>query len=115
MKLDSVIFYSQDIEVVIPFYRDVLGLELIEQQGDKFVKFRFENNVELGIKRAVEPREVPGTQTFFAESRDIQTDYDKCKSANARFGKELAHQPWGDEFSILDADGNKVLFIQRNA
>lgn len=112
MNLDSAIFYSKDIEKVIPFYRDIIGLKLEYQQGEKYVSFLFANGVRLGIKKYAEEREVPGTQTIFIGIDDINRIYEDLKS-KAEIYKDLQEHSWGKEFSILDSDGNKVMFIQR--
>lgn len=64
MNFDSAIFYSNDIEKVISFYEGKLGLELDENQDGKYVSFKFANGVKLGIKKAMEDREVPGEGRF---------------------------------------------------
>lgn len=50
MKLDSAVFYSNDLNEVIPFYWDVLGFEVEYIQEGKFVSFIFPNGAKLGIK-----------------------------------------------------------------
>jgi predicted enzyme related to lactoylglutathione lyase len=112
MQLESAVFYSNDILKVISFYTEVLGLT-IERQQERFVSFIFSNGVELGIKNKSEEREVPGHQTIFIKSENIEKDYADIKSKGAVFNKELTEQSFGKEFSILDPDGNKILFIKR--
>ncbi len=50
MKLDSAVFYSNDLIITIPFYRDTLGLEVNYIQENRFASFNFENS-KLGIKQ----------------------------------------------------------------
>jgi len=113
MKLDSTVIYSNDIEESVKFYRDIIGLELDYQQGDKFASFKFSNGVRLGIKKAVEEREKPGAQTFFIGVDNANEVYEKMKGKKLSFYKELTIEFWGTEFAILDPDGNKVEFLQR--
>lgn len=42
MNLDSAIFYSQDLDKVIPFYQEVIGLKLEYQQGKSMYLFYFQ-------------------------------------------------------------------------
>jgi 8-oxo-dGTP diphosphatase len=112
MDLDSTIFYSHDIEKVIPLYRDVLGFTIDYQREDKFVSFIFPNGARLGIKKSREEREAPGSQTVFIGVGNIEELYEQLKSSIEIY-KNLTEESWGKEFSILDADSNKVLFIQR--
>ena len=113
MNLDSAVFYSNDIEKVIPFYRDILGFKVDYQQGETFVAFIFPNGARLSIKKKRDEREIPGYQTVFISVDDIEKLYNELKQKNIEFYTDLATFDWGTEFSILDADRNKVLFIKR--
>lgn len=112
MDLDSAIFYSHNIEKVIPLYRDVLNFTIDYNREGQFVSFIFPNGGRLGIKKQREEREIPGHQTIFIAVKDIETYYQQLRSKVTMY-KELTQEPWGKEFSILDADENKVLFIER--
>jgi len=113
MRLDSAVLYSNNIEIIANFYQNIIGLELDYRQDDKYVSFKFDNGVRLGIKKAVEEREVVGSQTFFVDTDNIEKDYKKMVEKGVDVYKELSEQSWGKEFSILDPDKNKVEFIQR--
>ncbi len=113
MNLDSAILYSHDVDKIVPFYTDVLGFPLDYHQEGKFVSFIFPNGGRLGIKTQREEREIPGHQTVFIGVENIEEIYEQLKQKNVTFAKELVEMPWGKEFSILDADSNKVLYIQR--
>lgn len=113
MNLDSAVLYTKDVGKVVGFYRDVIGLELDYQHEDAYVQFKFGNGVNLGIKKTVESREVPGHQTILMSSDDIEKDYEKMKQLGVKFYKKISKESWGTKFSILDPDGNKVEFIQR--
>lgn len=112
MNLDSAVFYSQDVEKVIPFYRDILGFAIIDHQEGRFVSFEFPNGAKLGIKTRKEEREIPGHQTVFISVDDIEAEYSRLKKHEIVFAKELVVNPWGTEFSVLDEDGNKILYIK---
>lgn len=111
MNFDSAIFYSNDLEKVISFYQDELGLELDESQDGKYVSFRFANGVKLGIKKAVEEREVPGAQSIIIAVENIDELYKKAEKSGWEIYKTLREEPWGKNFSVLDPDGNKVQFV----
>ncbi len=114
MKLDSAVLYTNDVGKAIEFYRDFVGLELDYQQEGKFASFRFENGVRLVIKKAVEEREKPGSQTIFIQVDNVEELYEKFKLDGAKFYKELKTEKWATEFAILDPDRNKVEFLKRN-
>jgi predicted enzyme related to lactoylglutathione lyase len=113
MKLDSAVFYTNDIEVAAKFYQDFVGLKLDYKTPDRFVQFSFENGVKLGIKKAREEREKPGAQTIFIQADEVKKQYEIFKEKGANFSKELTQEPWATEFAILDPDGNKVEFVKR--
>lgn len=112
-KLDSAIFYTNDVAVAVDYYTTKIGLELEYQQDDKYASFLLDGGLRLGIKKSSEEREVPGTQTIFLAVDDAKTEYEKAKQAGLNIRKELNDAPWGLEFSVLDPDGNKVLFLER--
>lgn len=113
MELDSVIFYSSDISRSVAFYGDTLGLELDYRQGDDYAAFLFTNGVFLGIKRAVEEREVPGAQTLIVSSRDAKADYAAAQERGLSVHHSLSDDPWGLWFSLIDPDGNLIEYLQR--
>ena len=113
MELDSVIFYSSDIPRSVVFYTDALRLELEYRQGDDYAEFLFTNGVRLGIKRAVEEREIPGAQTLIVSSHDVSADYTAVQEKELGVHHPLSDDPWGLWFSILDPDGNLIEYLQR--
>lgn len=113
MKLDSAVFYTNDLEKALEFYRDFLGLKVNYVTEEKFAEFQFDNGVRLGIKKAEEEREKPGAQTIFVVAEDIEEQYKHFKEVGAKFYKELKIEPWAIEFAIIDPDGNKVEFLKR--
>lgn len=116
MNLDSAVFYTNDIERAVQFYRDTLDFIIEYQQGDKYISFIFPNGARLGIKKKAEERELPGAQTvFISVEQGIKNLYESLKQKNLPIYKELVVQGWGKNFSILDPDKNKIQFIERPA
>lgn len=114
MKLHSAVFYSKDLTPLEEFYVDFLGAKIERETAGKFVSFMFENGCRLGIKVGDKPREIGGHGTIFVEVPDIGSWYKKSVSSNRAIYKHLIVQPWGKSFSILDADGNKVEFLEES-
>jgi catechol 2,3-dioxygenase-like lactoylglutathione lyase family enzyme len=113
MKLDSAVFYTNDLEKVVDFYKNKIGLEVEYINEGRFASFKFGNGVRLGIKKALEEREKPGSQTIFIEEQNVEKLYGKYKKEKISFYKELKEESWGTEFAILDPDGNKIEFLKR--
>jgi len=114
MNLDSAVFYSNDIQKIVAFYKDILGFKIDYQQGDRYVSFIFPNKARLGIKRKLEEREIPGAQTVFISVENIDRLYEELKQKKVNIYKELTVQEWGKNFSILDPDNNKVQFVEKH-
>ena len=112
MKLDSAVFYTNNLDRAVAFYRDIVGLKVDYIQKGRFASFKLES-VKLGIKKAVEKREIPGNQTVFIEVDNIKKIDDQFKSKKVIFLKELVTEDWATNFSILDPDGNKLQFIKK--
>lgn len=112
MKLNSAVFYSKDLTPLKDFYTNFLGCAIEDGSSDRFMSVLFENGFKLGIKVGDKPREIPGHQTVFVEVPDIENWYQKAIVQNIEVYKALVEQPWGRSFSVLDADGNKVEFLE---
>ena len=110
MEIHSAIFYTKDLNGIISFYRDIVGLEINYIQEGKFASFKLENGC-LGIKQAKEEREVPGHQTVFIEVENIKKSYNQFKEKGINFLKELTEEDWATNFSFLDPDANKLQFV----
>jgi len=116
MNLDTAVFYTNDIDKIIKFYRDTLGFNLEYQDSDRYVSFIFSNGVKLGIKKKDKERELPGAQTVILSMESgIEVWYESLKQKNIPIYKELTIQKWGKNFSALDPDKNKVEFVERSA
>ena len=110
MKLDSAVFYSNDLNTAIPFYRNMVGLEIHYIQTGRFVSFKLGGG-KLGIKQRNEEREIPGHQTVFIEVQDIETVYKNFQAKGVAFSKKLTNEDWAVTFALLDPDGNKLVFV----
>ncbi len=112
--MDSVIFYSKDLAKAKKFYLEIIGLDIDYEQEGKYLSLKIDGDSKLGIKFTREDREIPGAQTCILNpTTDIKTIYNQLKTHfNLKFNKELTELSYGIEFSILDTDGNKLIFLQ---
>lgn len=115
MKLDSAVFYTNDVEKSVDFFKNVVGLKLEYLQEDEFASFKFSNGVRLSIKKAYEEREKPGAQTIFIEVDNAGKLFEEMnKKGKVSFCKKLTKEKWGVEFAVFDPDRNKVEFLERH-
>jgi uncharacterized glyoxalase superfamily protein PhnB len=112
MKLHSAVFYSKDLEPLISFYTDFLGATIENKQENRFMYIRLPDSSRIGIKVGTKEREVPGYQTVFVDVKDMESWYNKAVSLSLTIYKHLKEEPWGKEFSVLDPDGNKIVFYE---
>ncbi|MDB5259456.1 MAG: Glyoxalase-like domain protein [Candidatus Taylorbacteria bacterium] len=112
MKLAYGIFYTKDIAAASKFYAETVGLE--KAFGDhRFVAFKI-GDALLGIQIVENPREIPGHQTIIIEVPNIHELNDALKAKGLGFAKELTVADWGTNLALIDPDGNKIEFFQRN-
>lgn len=112
MKLHSAVFYSKDLNALITFYTDFLNAKIEARQENRFMYVRLEDDSRIAIKVGSQDREVPGHQSLFVEVPNMDDWYKKALDQNINIYKHLKDEPWGKEFSVLDPDGNKVVFYQ---
>lgn len=111
MKLDSAVFFTNNIQKAVEFYRDVMEFD-VDYINPNFASFIFSNSAKLGIKVPTKDREVPGHQTIFISTEEMEKEIRKIKDKVDLYEKASELKGWGKYFSVLDPDGNKVLFIE---
>ena len=115
MKLDSTVFFTNNLDQSVSFFKDKLEFNLEYVQGDSFASFVFENDAKLGIKKPTKDREVPGHQTIFISTDNIEETIQNIKDKDVELYEDLNEKEgWGKYFSVLDPDENKVLYIQHS-
>lgn len=114
MKLDNVIFYSNNLLKSKDFYQNILGLN-ITSDSKNFISFSLENNASLGIKLYSSDRDkTPGQQCLSFSIENIDDIFSKLKlNPEIIFIKDLTQNSWGKEFAISDPDGNKIIILYR--
>jgi predicted enzyme related to lactoylglutathione lyase len=112
MKLHSAVFYSNDLAPLISFYTDFMGARIEDKQDNRFMYIRLADKSRLAIKVGSQPREVPGHQSIFVDVSNLDEWYQKALAKKLNIYKDLVDRPWGKEFSLLDPDGNKIVFYE---
>ncbi len=113
IKYGGMAVMAEDVRASLTFYRDVLGLELLMDNGSEHVMFKC--GVALW-KRDAAQKLVFGSVCegrsvlfeLFFESDNIEGDYERLSGA-AKVVNPLAEQPWGQlTFRISDPDGHLI-------
>ena len=115
LRISSI--FSEDIEKLLPFYRDTVGLSVGQGGGDGFYVMGDANGPVLGLgthsevhgKATDQARHIVGFDTD-----DIQADFQRLKAAGVEFIEE-PNRPGGDGPQIAtfkDPEGNLIQLLQ---
>jgi catechol 2,3-dioxygenase-like lactoylglutathione lyase family enzyme len=110
--LDLVYYWVSDMERAVAFYRDVLGLDLIRQDGSSWAQFDVGGR-RFALHGAVEGQQLtPGGATAVFTVNDL----DGAKAVLGARGVQVEHDGDVEGFarfcSIKDPDGNVVELIE---
>jgi catechol 2,3-dioxygenase-like lactoylglutathione lyase family enzyme len=113
IKYGGMAVMAEDVRISLAFYRDVLGLELLMDNGNEHVMFKC--GVALWKRDAAQTlvfgkaSDEKGTLfELFFESDNISGDYERLSKA-AEVVNPLTEQPWGQlTFRISDPDGHLI-------
>lgn len=111
----GVIIWTEDVERMLLFYRDMLGLQPHSQHGD-FVAFKF-GDVRLSIGKhdgvKGESRD-PYRIMINLGTRDIHAEYQRLVRQGVEFVRKPEKEQWGGWVAtFLDPDGNVLQLLQQ--
>src|SRR5690349_25007716 len=108
LEFNHAMIYSRDIARALAFYRDLLGLTLIEEYryGDRLVYARLkatkgDSTIALHLLAPGETLQAGGIRLYF-EVRDLDRFCKKLESGGAKFSKPPAVMPWAWKHAYLD-------------
>jgi catechol 2,3-dioxygenase-like lactoylglutathione lyase family enzyme len=115
LDLNHAMIYSRDVARSLAFYRDLLGLKLLEELrgGDRLVYARLKapagnSTVALHLVSPGETLHTGGVRLYF-EIRQLEKFCKQLQAAGANFSKPPATMPWGWKHAYLDdPDGHEV-------
>ena len=112
--LSGATIWSEDLNRLLPFYRDVLGLRA-RFETPQFVVFGAEGAPALGLGTHSEVRgrsTDPARHMVGLTSDDIQTDWKRLQAAGVKFVEEPKN--YGNLWiaTLVDPDGNLVQLFQ---
>ncbi len=94
-----------DMQRAVTFYRDSLGLEVLEHDGDWSEVTA--GDQRIGLNASESPAGQGGAVIAFAVD-DIQATVDSLKEKGVDFSGELSDHPWGRIAPFKDPDGNDL-------
>lgn len=111
-KFAGVSIWSEDLNNLLPFYRDVLGLKVMDESPG-FVVLGEESDgatLGLGTHSEVHGRNMdPARHMVGLESDDLSTDWKRLKEAGVEFIEDPTEYGGGMSLATLkDPEGNLV-------
>lgn len=94
-----------DMQQAVAFYRDRLGLDVLEHDGDWSEVTA--GDQRIGLNAAESPAGDGGAVIAFAVD-DIDNTVAQLKSQGVQFSGELSEHPWGRIAPFKDPDGNDL-------
>jgi predicted enzyme related to lactoylglutathione lyase len=111
--LDHVYYWTRNMERAVAFYRDVVGLRLLRQEGDQWAQFDA-GPVQFALHGAMEghPSQAGGATAVFRVD-DLDTAMQSLQEKGVEFGDHLGEVAGFARFrSFTDPDGNTVQLIE---
>jgi predicted enzyme related to lactoylglutathione lyase len=113
--LAGVTIWTGDLERLVGFYRDILGLELHRHHGD-FANFVWGNvRLNLGLHdRVTGPSRDPYRIMVHLDVADIHEQYRRLSGRGVEFIRAPEKEGWGGWVAtFLDPDGNVLQLLQQ--
>ena len=95
-----------DVEQALGFYRDQLGLEELQHDGD-WAELDA-NGVRLGLNATEEPPGSGGAVIAFQPQGGLDSAVAELRSAGVEVPGEISEHPWGRVATLKDPDGNDL-------
>ena len=106
-EVSTVVIYAHDLERMVTFYRDTLGLQ-VEQQTERYVELRAAGGADIAIHAGREAAVGEGRH-WFLEFRvdDIDAAVRALRERGVPVG-EVQERWWGKEAGFTDPEGNRI-------
>lgn len=89
------------------FFRDVLGMQVLDDEGHWVTVGQPGTGARIHLCEA-EPIEPGNTGIVIAVEEDIRSAYENMKSKGVKFAVPPTEREWGTECRFLDPDGNEL-------
>jgi predicted enzyme related to lactoylglutathione lyase len=107
-RIDTVWLPVTDMERAVAFYRDALGLEVLEHDGDWSEVTAGDQRIGLNGSGGESPSGDGGAVLAFGISDAIETEVQALKDKGVTFTGEVSEHPWGKIAPFRDPDGNDL-------
>lgn len=105
-KIDTIWLPVTDMDRAVTFYRDALGLEVVEHDGDWTEVTA--GDQRIGLNASESPAGDGGAVIAFGVEGPIEDAVASLKDKGVQFTGELSEHPWGKIAPFQDPDGNDL-------
>ncbi|CAB4946169.1 unannotated protein [freshwater metagenome] len=109
-KIDAIWLPVSDMDRAVAFYRDTLGLEVLEHDGDWSEVTA--GDQRIGLNSSESPSGDGGAVIAFGVEGDIESAVEALRSAGVEFAGGLSEHPWGKIAPFKDSEGNDLQLYQ---
>jgi predicted enzyme related to lactoylglutathione lyase len=108
------VIYVRDVEKSAPFYRDVLGfgfLGFANSKGEPYYAELVAADRKFGLHEPLSPAQEDrvGHIRLYFRVRDLEQHRSRILAHGGEPG-EIRKTDWMDMFTVIDADGNEIVF-----
>lgn len=108
------VLYVADVEESAPFFRDVLGLELLSFAGaeeDPYYADLAAGKLKIGLHEPTAPHQEAwvGHQRIYLRVEELEQHRSRVEAWGGEPG-EVVETAWMDYFIVRDPDGHEVVF-----
>ncbi|WP_022930608.1 VOC family protein [Patulibacter americanus] len=107
-SIDTVWLPVTNMDRAVAFYRNALGLEVLEHDGDWSEVTAGDQKIGLNGSKSESPSGDGGAVLAFGVTGDIEDEVRALKDQGVEFTGELSEHPWGKIAPFRDPDGNDL-------
>lgn len=122
MRIDAVGLFAKNMEVLVSFYRDVIGMktdwkgepyaEFQMDAGSRFIMFGRTDFETIAAQKFSYPHGVNGTMEIafdFPDYSDVDKEFERLVKAGAKPVMQPTTEAWGQRTSyVSDPEGNLI-------
>ncbi|MFI5955996.1 VOC family protein [Cryptosporangium sp. NPDC051539] len=97
-----------DMDRAVEFYRDVLGLELTDQQSQWSELDADGLRIGLNAREGASEHADGGAVISFRPDGALESEVDRLRDAGVRFTGEISEHAWGRIVPFKDSEGNDL-------
>jgi len=115
ISFKNVVIFVRDLEAAKVFYKEQLGLPLV-QETQMMMEFFPGEGASLGVAMAMHEAAMPLVGRHTGVSLRVEGLVELCRKltdAGVKFAEPLEASPWGKMAVVCDPDGNQIALVDR--